>query len=229
VTRGCFVAGTDTGVGKTRVCAALCRALAARGLRVAGMKPVATGAFRDGPAGLRSGDAVALRAAANVEAPYELVNPYCFAPAISPHLAAGDAGAPIDTAKIARCFHVLAARADVVVVEGTGGWLAPIGTATTMADVAGTLSLPVVLVVGLRLGCLNHAALTLRGIRDARLPFAGWIANAIDPAFARCADNVATLASMLGTPPIAQLPFASGESASAVLPPQAADTLLAAL
>jgi dethiobiotin synthetase len=229
VTRACFVAGTDTGVGKTRVCAALCRTLAARGLRVAGMKPVATGAFRDGAAGLRSGDGVNLRAAANVEAPYELVNPYCFESAISPHLAARDAGEPVDTVRIARCFDALAARADVVIVEGTGGWLAPIGAGTTMADVAGTLALPVVLVVGLRLGCLNHAALTLRAIRDARLPFAGWIANAIDPGFARCADNVATLGSILGAPAIAQLPFATGESAAAALPASAAEALLAAL
>jgi dethiobiotin synthetase len=229
VTRAFFVAGTDTGVGKTHVCAALCRALAARGLQVAGMKPVATGAGRDGAAGLRSDDALILRAAANVEAPYELTNPYCFEPAISPHLAASDAGESIDPARIAQCFQALAARADVVVVEGTGGWLAPIGASTTMADIAGTLSLPVVLVVGLRLGCLNHAALTLGGIRDARLPFAGWIANAIDPAFARSADNVATLASILGAPAIAQLPFANRETAVPDLGPRVADTLLAAL
>ena len=229
MTHGCFVAGTDTGVGKTRVGAALCRALVSRGLRVAGMKPVATGAFRDGPAGLRNGDALALRAAANVEAPYELTNPYCFEPAISPHLAAADAGERIDPARIGRCFEALASRADIVVVEGTGGWLAPIGATMTMADVAGTLSLPVVLVVGLRLGCLNHAALTLRGIRDARLPFAGWIANAIDPAFARGADNVATLASILGVQPIAELPFATGGSASPTLYASATDALLAAL
>lgn len=217
MTRGCFVAGTDTGVGKTRVAAALCRGVAARGLRVAGMKPVATGAFHDGPAGLRSSDAVALRAASNVEAPYELSNPYCFEPAISPHIAAADAGRTIEPARIAECFHALAGEADVVVVEGTGGWLAPIGATLTMADVAGTLSLPVVLVVGLRLGCLNHAALTLRAIRDARLPFAGWIANAIDPAFARSADNVSTLASLLGAAPLAQLSFATGDAATPVL------------
>jgi len=229
MTRGCFVAGTDTGVGKTRVGAALCREFAARGLRVAGMKPVATGAFRDGPAGLRSGDAVALRAASNVEAPYELSNPYCFEPAISPHLAAADAGKAIDPARIGQCFHALATRSDVVVVEGTGGWLAPIGVNATMADIAGTLSLPVVLVVGLRLGCLNHAALTLRAVRDARLPFAGWIANAIDPAFTRSADNVSTLASLLGVAPLAQLPFATGDSALPTLHPRAADALLAAL
>jgi dethiobiotin synthetase len=229
VTLGCFVAGTDTGVGKTRVCAALCRALAARGVRVAGMKPVATGAFRDGAAGLRSGDAVNLRAAANVEAPYELVNPYCFEPAISPHLAARDAGEPVDIVRIARCFEALAARADIVIVEGTGGWLAPIDAARTMADVAGTLALPVMLVVGLRLGCLNHAALTVRAIREARLPFAGWIANAVDPGFARSADNVATLGSILGSRAIAQLPFATGESAVHALPADAADALLAAL
>jgi dethiobiotin synthetase len=229
VTRGCFVAGTDTGVGKTRVSAALCRAFVARGLRVAGMKPVATGSFRDGPAGLRNSDAIALRAASNVEAPYELTNPYCFEPAISPHLAAADSGTTIDPAHVGQCFHALAARAEVVVIEGTGGWLAPIGAATTMADIAETLALPVVLVVGLRLGCLNHAALTFRAVRDARLPFAGWIANAFDPAFARSADNVATLASLLGAPPLAQLPFATGESAVPTLHPRVADTVLAAL
>jgi dethiobiotin synthetase len=228
VKRGCFVAGTDTGVGKTRAGAALCRAFAARGLRVAGMKPVATGAVRDGSAGLRSSDAVTLRAASNVEAPYELSNPYCFEPAISPHLAAADVGTSIDLAQVGRCFHALAARADVVVVEGTGGWLAPIGATMTMADIARTLSLPVVLVVGLRLGCLNHAALTWHAVRDARLPFAGWIANAFEPGFARSADNVSTLASILGAPPLAQFPFAADE-ASPALHPRVTDTVLAAV
>jgi dethiobiotin synthetase len=228
VTAGCFIAGTDTGVGKTRVGVALCRALVALGLRVAAMKPVATGAIRDGEAGLRSGDALSLRAACNVAVPYELTNPYCFEPPISPHLAALDAGRSIEPGRIAECLRDIAPLADVVVVEGTGGWLAPIGHASTMADVAETLALPVVLVVGLRLGCLNHATLTLQAVRASRLRFAGWIANGVDPAFERCADNVATLASLLGAPPFAQLPFARDEHATA-LPERGARALRAAL
>ena len=229
MTRACFMAGTDTGVGKTLVAAALFRALVARGLRVAAMKPVATGAFHEGAAGLRNEDAVALRSAANVAVSYSLMNPYCFEPPISPHLAARDAGETIEPARIAQCFRELAPLSDVVIVEGTGGWLAPIGGATTMADVAETLELPVMLVVGLRLGCLNHAALTLRAVRASGLPFAGWIANAIDPTFERGADNLGSLTSLLGSPALAQLPFATGGSAPAAFPPSAAEGLLAAL
>jgi len=203
---GCFVTGTDTGVGKTLIAAALTRALVARGLRVAVMKPVASGSDPT-PAGPRNSDALALIAAANVTAPYEVVNPYCFLPPISPHIAAREAGVVIDLALLRCRFDSLTAAADCVLVEGAGGWLAPIGERESMADLAVTLALPVLLVVGLRLGCLNHAVLTRESLAARGVAFAGWIANAIDPHFDRPAENLATLTARLGAAPLACVPF----------------------
>jgi dethiobiotin synthetase len=146
--RGVFVTGTDTGVGKTVVATALIRQLAREGLRVVGMKPVAAGAEGTRAALLRNEDALALAAASNIPAPYESINPYCLLAAVSPHIAAADEGVTIETAVIKEHFEKLAELADFVVVEGAGGWLAPINETQTMADVAVALGLPVVLVVG---------------------------------------------------------------------------------
>ena len=205
-TRGFFVTGTDTGVGKTVVSAALTRALVARGLRVAVMKPIASGSDQT-PQGLRNSDALALMAAANVPAPYEVVNPYCFLPPISPHIAAHEAGVAIDLTLLRSRFDSLAAAGDCVIVEGAGGWLAPISDTATMADLAAALALPVLLVAGLRLGCLNHSLLTRESLRTGGAAFAGWIANAIDPHFDRPGENLATLTARLGEPPLACVPF----------------------
>lgn len=202
---GFFVTGTDTGVGKTVVSAALTRALVARGLRVAVMKPVASGSDPT-PEGPRNSDALALMAAANVAAPYEVVNPYCFLPPVSPHIAARESGVTIDLALLRQRYDSLASAADCVLVEGAGGWLAPIGDTTSMADLAAELALPAILVVGLRLGCLNHALLTRESIAARRVPFAGWVANAIDPIFERAAENLATLTARLAAPPLARVP-----------------------
>ena len=204
--KGFFVTGTDTGVGKTVVSAALTRALVARGLRVAVMKPIASGSDPT-PRGLRNSDALTLMAAANVPAPYEVVNPYCFEPPISPHIAAREAGVAIDLTLLRSRFGSLAAAGDCVIVEGAGGWLAPISDTETMADLAAALSLPALLVVGLRLGCLNHALLTRESLSTRGVAFAGWIANAIDPHFDRPAENLATLSARLGEPPLASVPF----------------------
>jgi dethiobiotin synthetase len=208
--RGVFVTGTDTGVGKTLVACALLRGFAARGLRVIGMKPVAAGAVRR--KGVWHNDDVAwLRAAANVDAPPAWLNPYCFAPPIAPHIAAQEAGVAIRMAVIAKSYAGLARRADVVVVEGVGGLLVPLGRAFDAADIPLKLGLPVVLVVGLRLGCLNHALLTVEALRARGLRLAGWIANRIDPDMARTAQNLQTLririrAPLLGTILYAQNP-----------------------
>lgn len=203
--RGFFVTGTDTGVGKTVVAAALTRALVARGMRVAVMKPVASGSepTAEGP---RNSDALTLMAAANVHASYGSVNPYCFLPPISPHIAAREAGVTIDLTLLRSRYDALAAICDCVVVEGAGGWLAPIGDSASMADLASALSLPVLLVVGLRLGCLNHALLSRESLASHGAAFAGWIANAVDPAFERAAENLATLTTRLGEPPLAHIP-----------------------
>ena len=205
-TRSLFVTGTDTGVGKTVVSAALTRALVARGLRVAVMKPVASGSDPT-PEGLRNSDALTLIAASNVPAPYEVVNPYCFVPPISPHIAAREAATTIDLTLLRARFDSLAAASDWVIVEGAGGWLAPISDTASMADLAAALSLPVLLVVGLRLGCLNHALLTRNSLTSRGAASAGWIANAIDPHFDRPEENLATLITRLGEPPLARVPF----------------------
>lgn len=203
--KGFFVTGTDTGVGKTVVSVALTRALVARGLRVGVMKPIASGSDPT-PQGLRNSDAVALMAAANVATPYDVVNPYCFLPPISPHIAAHESGVTIDLALLRERYEAIADAADCVLVEGAGGWLAPIGDAISMADLAVALELPAILVVGLRLGCLNHALLTRASIAARGVPFAGWVANAVDPLFERSAENLATLTARLAAPPLAHVP-----------------------
>jgi dethiobiotin synthetase len=210
--RTVFVTGTDTGAGKTVVACALVRGFVALGLRAAVMKPVASGAVRTAE-GLRNDDALELMRASNVPAAYPLVNPYCFEPPISPHIAANDAKISIDDGLILRNLTELGQRADWVVIEGAGGWLAPIGTGS-MADLALALGAPVLLVVGLKLGCLNHALLTHQGICARGAPFAGWIANHLDPNMARPQENLASLTARLGAEPLARVPHApSGASA----------------
>ena len=196
---GFFVTGTDTGVGKTLVACALIHALVDRGLRVAAMKPVAAGAAPVG-AELVNEDVVQLMAAANVAADRRLVNPYCFAPAVAPHIAAHEAGVTIDVQPIAGAAVALAGDVDFVVAEGAGGFYVPISGPYTMADVAQALGWPVILVVGLRLGCLNHALLTAEAIRTRGLRLAGWVANQIDAGMARVSENVAALSSRISAP-----------------------------
>ena len=203
---GAFITGTDTGVGKTRIACALVRALAAQGVRVAVMKPVAAGADLT-PEGYRNSDALELISASNVPAPYEMVNPICVPLPASPHIAAKEAGIVIDLAVIRQQFEQLKARSDLVIVEGAGGWLAPIGDDDTMADIAKALSLPVILVVGLRLGCLNHALLSRRAIEADGLKLGGWIANHVQPHFERADENIATLQRHFAAPPLAIEPF----------------------
>lgn len=197
--RGVFIAGTDTGVGKTLIACALLRGWAGLGMRVTGMKPVAAGAQRRRGV-WRNEDVVQLRTAGNVDLPQQWVNPYCFAPPVAPHVAAREAGTVISMAVIRRNYARLAARADVVVVEGAGGLLVPLGRRTLAADIPARLGLPVVLVVGMRLGCLNHALLTAEALWSRGLVFAGWVANEIDPGMARRAENLDALRVRLEAP-----------------------------
>jgi dethiobiotin synthetase len=201
--RGFFVTGTDTGVGKTLVSCALLHAFAAQGLRAIGMKPVAAGCDAAGD----NEDVMALMAAASVAAPAALVNPYRFAPPIAPHLAAAEAGVDITLTRIADAYSALATLADVVIVEGVGGFCVPLNARESTADLAVRLGLPVILVVGLRLGCLNHALLTAEAVRARGLTLAGWVANAIDPAMAQVEANVRALQDRLGVRLVARLPF----------------------
>jgi len=211
--RGVFVTGTDTGVGKTVACAALLRALVLRGVRAVGMKPVAAGVDRGAAV---NADVAALAAAGNVDAPLEDRNPYAFADAIAPHVAARHAGAAIDLERIAQAYARLAARADVVVVEGAGGPLVPLGPRVDMLDIPRRLALPVVLVVGVRLGCLNHALMAELALRARGLRFAGWIASRVDPGMAQADASVAALRERLPAPLLADL-----DRADAPLPPEA--------
>jgi dethiobiotin synthetase len=219
--RGIFVTGTDTAVGKTVVACGLARGLRAQGARVAVMKPVASGATRT-PEGLRNADALALIEAAQATAAYAVVNPYCFEPPISPHIAAKEAQIEVDIAIIRRNFEVLAAQADWVVVEGAGGWFAPISDRQTMADVAWALAVPTLMVVGVKLGCLNHAQLTRLAIEARGVSFAGWIASAVDPAMARTAENLASLERLLGEPALAIAPCEPAAASSLTLAEAAA-------
>jgi dethiobiotin synthetase len=203
---GFFVTGTDTGVGKTLAACALLHAFAARGLRTAGMKPIAAGTT-GGAAGLRNDDIARLAAASNTAVTRTRVNVYCFEPAIAPHIAARAANARIELAPIKRAYDVLARQADIVVVEGVGGFCVPLNDREDTADLAALLRLRMVLVVGLRLGCLNHALLTAAAIEARGLRFAAWIANCIDPDMAHVDDNVAALEQRLAAPCIARIPF----------------------
>jgi dethiobiotin synthetase len=197
--RGFFVTGTDTGVGKTRVACALLRALVRSGVRAVGMKPVAAGAVRDGE-GLLNDDVAELCAASAGAAPRALVNPYCFEPAIAPHIAAARAGVAISVDKIVAAFDALASTFDRVVVEGAGGFCIPLGDEFDSAGLAARLGLPVILVVGLRLGCLNHALLTAQAISRCGLTLAGWVANQIDPDMEAVEENISSLERRLGSP-----------------------------
>ncbi len=204
--RGVFIAGTDTGVGKTVVACALLRAFTALGLRTVGMKPVAAGATRRRGV-WHQGDVEQLRAAASIEVPREWINPYCFAPPIAPHIAAAAAGRRIRLDVIARNYRRLQQCADMVVVEGVGGLVVPLSRRRDAADIPLRLQLPVVLVVGLRLGCLNHALLTAAALQARGLRLAGWIACAIDPDMARAAQNLRALQQRLAAPLLGRIPY----------------------
>ena len=204
--RGIFITGTDTGAGKTVIAAGLVRLLAGQGRRVIGLKPIASGAART-TAGLRNADALALAAESSVQVPYAVTNPYCFEPAIAPHLAAAEAGVPVQLTALLRWYQEASTDAELVVVEGAGGWRVPLHPEGFLSDLPEQLGLGVVLVVGLRLGCLNHARLTLEAIeRSGRCRFVGWIGCQVDPDFARLDANLDTLARLLGQPALAVVP-----------------------
>lgn len=229
-TPGIFITGTNTGVGKTRVAAAWARALRPSGLKVVALKPVASGSRRDGAGRLRNEDALALQAAASVSLPYEQVNPWCFEPAIAPHLAAEEAGQAIDLPSLVDWYDRATAGADLALVEGAGGWRVPLHPDGFLSDLPEQLGLGVVLVVGLTLGCLNHARLTREAIEQSgRCRFLGWVANHLDPAFDRVDGNLASLERLLGAPPLARLPHDPAEPGAAGLSGQLAATGLVEL
>jgi dethiobiotin synthetase len=202
-----FVTGTDTGVGKTLVSAALLHALARRHARVVGMKPVAAGLVpHEGR--LVSEDALQLRAASTLAVPPALDNPVALPEPLSPHLAARRAGVTVRVSDLLAPARLLAAQCDALVVEGAGGWRVPLNDeGETLADFAVALGAPVILVVGLRLGCLNHALLTAEAVRADGLQLAGWVANRIDPAMACADENLDTLRAWLKAPLLGVVPW----------------------
>jgi dethiobiotin synthetase len=202
---GVFVTGTDTDAGKTTVSAALLHALRARGLRAVGMKPLASGCTRDADGRWRNDDALALQAAGDPRPDYDDVNPFALPLPLAPEFAARDAGIEVAMAPILAAHARLAAQADFVLVEGVGGWLAPLTATLDQLDLVRALDLPAVLVVGMRLGCLNHARLSAGAIAADGVRLAGWIASEVDPDMARRDDNFDALCRRLPAPCLGRL------------------------
>ena len=225
MTAGVFVTGTDTGCGKTHVASMLIRGLRGRGIRVAAFKPVAAGArYRDGE--LVNDDALALAAASGLGLPYRTVNPYCFAPPVAPHIAAAEADVRIDLARLTEAFAELAAAGDFVVVEGAGGWRVPLGPGLDIQALASALGLPVLLVVGLRLGCLNHALLSAQAIRASGARPIGWVGNQVDPSMARLGANLETLRHALEVPCLGVLTHPRAPAVAGCAEPLVLDAIL---
>ena len=211
---GYFITGTDTGVGKTYVTCALLRALLARGLKAAAMKPVAAGVMENAEAAGMNEDVAAIMRLTDNRYARADVNPYCFDEAIAPHIAAAHQGAVADPAVIAAAFARLQAQADAVLVEGAGGFMVPLSDAVSMADLPALLKLDVILVVGMRLGCLNHALLTTEAIAARGLRLAGWVANTPGETMPAFAENLATLQSRLAAPCLGVIPHSIANHAA---------------
>ena len=206
MSQGYFVTGTDTGVGKTLISAALVHLFALQGLKAVGMKPVAAGC-REEHGVLISEDVEILQAASNVRLPLNVINPYAFKPPLAPHIAAKMTGRQIELSVINRAFLQARLNADVVVVEGVGGFCVPINDIQSMADVAVACDLPVILVVGMRLGCINHALLSVEAILARGLVLSGWVANCIDPEMAALTQNLDALKALIPAPCLGVIPF----------------------
>lgn len=211
-----FVTGTDTEIGKTTIAAGLLHQARLQGLTTAGVKPVASGCERTAD-GLRNGDALALLGETSLPLGYVDINPIALEPAIAPHLAAREAGIDLTVATLAAPVRrILALQADFTLVEGAGGWRVPLAGRESLSDLARELGLPVILVVGVRLGCINHALLSAEAILADGLPLAGWVANLVAPATLRLDDNLATLHERLPAPCLGTVPHLAAASPTAV-------------
>ena len=205
MTSGYFVTGTDTECGKTLVTLGMMYLYKTTGYRVAGMKPVASGS-RPTPRGLRNEDAVHIQHQASDMVDYGLINPYAFEPAIAPHLAASAAGIRLQVDVIEACYRQLAEASDRVLVEGVGGWRVPLGADWGVAELARALGLPVILVVGVRLGCINHGLLSVESILDSGCRLAGWVANRVDPEMLEPEGSIEALARLIEAPLLGEVP-----------------------
>lgn len=210
MTKRWFITGTDTEVGKTVASCALLQAAALAGYRTAGYKPVASGSEMT-EEGVRNSDALALQRNSSVPLSYEQVNPLAFMEPTSPHIVSAEEGRPVDFATLSAGLAALEPLADWVQVEGAGGWFTPLSETATFADWVRETQLPVILVVGVKLGCINHALLTAQAIQAAGLPFAGWIANDVQPPGKRHQEYMATLKRLLPAPLLGEIPWL-GES-----------------
>lgn len=195
-----FIVGTDTHVGKTYIASALIRHFVTAGYKTVGMKPIASGCFTDAHGQQINEDVQALKAASNVQTAHNLINPYAFAPAIAPHIAAQQAGVNMQLNVIQEAYQQLSQLADVVIVEGAGGFYVPLNNTQTLADLAVQLQLPIILVVGIKLGCINHALLTVEAIQTRGLTLAGWVVNQIEPDMPMFAENLASLKQRISAP-----------------------------
>lgn len=211
-----FIAGTDTDVGKTVIACGLLEAANRRGLSTAAIKPIAAGCEQT-PEGLRNSDAIALQAAMSLTLPYEQINPVALQPAIAPHLAAQQLGKRLQASRLAGfCQGILMQRADFTLVEGAGGWRVPLNDTEMLSELPRQLQLPVILVVGMRLGCINHAVLTAEAVSRDGLPLAGWVANRVDAAMPFYEENLATLSSLLAGPCLGSVPYLADTAAKSV-------------
>lgn len=213
--QGYFITGTDTDVGKTTIALGLMAAFQKQGLTVAAMKPVSAGCEPSAD-GLRNEDALRLMGQASIDLHYELVNPYAFEPAIAPHIAASESGITMQTEPLVKAYKRIAKQADVVVVEGAGGWLVPLNDSQTMADLAIALGLPVINVVGIRLGCLNHAQLTAESIHAHDLKQVGWVANHLSADMLKSSDNIQSLTQRLPDSLLGEIPYLNNPDAEGI-------------
>ncbi len=195
-----FIIGTDTNVGKTYIASALVKEFVGLGFKTIGMKPVASGCQYNKNHELINEDVTALMKVSNVTSTLDVMNPYRFIPAIAPHIAAEQAGVSIDLEVIANAYQMLTRLAEVVIVEGAGGMLVPLNATQTLADLVKLLNIPIILVVGMRLGCINHALLTIELIKARGLTLAGWVANEIDPTMNMFEDNLSSLQQRISAP-----------------------------
>lgn len=209
MSQGLFVTGTDTGIGKTFVSVGLLSALTRRGWRVAGLKPVASGCEVDASGHRVNEDALALRAASSGDWAYSDINPYAFVEPIAPHIAAAREQRTVDPARLIAAYDRLAATSDRVVVEGVGGWRVPLTAAYTTRDLVRQLDLPVLLVVGMKLGCINHALLTAEALAADEVRFVGWVANHVAPGYDTRSETLQTLSAALPAPLLAEIPAAA--------------------
>lgn len=209
-----FISGTDTDVGKTFIASALLAGAKAQGYSTLGMKPIAAGC-EETAAGLQNEDALKLQQNSSIELPYQQINPVVLKPAIAPHIALQEAGRRINISQLAGfCRGVLMKKADLTLIEGAGGWRVPLNARETLADLAKELQLPVILVVGLRLGCINHAILTAEAIQRDGVSLAGWVGNTVDPDMPRLNENIETLNAVISAPCFGIMPFLNNNNST---------------